>query len=123
MGVRMMSFAGIPLLGTLLAFVAFWYLSVEKNMAIQPNMVAYTTIFFLVIGLGGITYAIFSTSWDPDREGSMLGMEEVKRNLGNVQDGLERSRLNQITREKMAKMSEEEIEAALRDLERRERQG
>lgn len=32
-------------------------------------------------GLLGITYGIVSTSWDPTRDGSLLGWEEFKANL------------------------------------------
>jgi hypothetical protein len=32
-------------------------------------------------GLLGITYGILSTSWDPRREGTALGWQELKANL------------------------------------------
>lgn len=62
-----------------------------------------------------------SASWDEDREGSALGIEEFQRNVGNIQEGLARSKENLILREKMAGMPEEKIEAAIADLERREK--
>jgi DNA-binding helix-hairpin-helix protein with protein kinase domain len=50
-----------------------------------------------------------------------LGIEEFQRNVGNIKEGLERSKENLILREKMAGLPEEEIEAAIADLERREK--
>ena len=64
-----------------------------------------------------------SASWDPEREGSVLGVEEFQRNMGNIKQGLGRSRDDALLREKMAGLSETEIQAALSDLERRESAG
>ena len=74
----------------------------------------------LVISLLGITYSVMSASWDEDSEGSLLGIEEFQKNVGNIKDGLSRTSQNAILREKMAGLSEGEIEAAIADLERRE---
>lgn len=35
-------------------------------------------------GLLGITYGVLSTSWDPRREGSLLGWTEFRANLGQL---------------------------------------
>jgi Photosynthesis affected mutant 68 len=51
MGKRMLPFVGIPLFGSMGAFVAFWYFATYKNMEFQPGMVATTTIVILVSGL------------------------------------------------------------------------
>lgn len=62
-----------------------------------------------------------SASWDPDREGSALGLDEFQNNLDALKGGLSRSRENAIIRERMATMSEAELNAAMRDLEKREK--
>ena len=69
----------------------------------------------------GITYSIVSASWDEDREGSFLGVEEFQKNVGNIKEGLERSKENLLLREKMAGLPEAEIEAAIAELEKREK--
>ena len=120
MGQRMLPFVGIPLFGSLGAFVAFWYFATYKNFEFQPVAVAVTTIGLLVVGLLGITFSIFSTSWDEDREGSFLGFDEVSKNLDNVRAGLSRGRENAFTRDKIASMSEDEIERAIADLDKRD---
>jgi hypothetical protein len=120
MGKRMLPFVGIPLLGGMGAFVAFWYLATYKNQEFQPALVAFSTIGLLGVGLVGITYSVMSASWDPDREGSFLGFDEAARNLESLRGGLKRSRENTVTRERMAGMSDAEMEVAIRDLNQRE---
>lgn len=120
MGKRMLPFVGIPLFGSLGAFVAFWYFATQKDVVFQPTLVAFSTIFVLVLGLLGITYSVMSASWDPDVEGSTIGAEEFKKNLSSIQDGFKRSRENTLLREKMAGLPEEEISRAIRDMERKE---
>lgn len=63
-----------------------------------------------------------SASWDEDREGSVLGTEEFSRNIENIKEGLGRSRENAVLRDRMAGLSQQEIDAAMKDLERRESQ-
>ena len=43
-----------------------------------------------------------SASWDEDREGDFLGVEEFKANVGNVQEGLDRSKENARLRDTLA---------------------
>ena len=61
-----------------------------------------------------------SASWDPEKEGSLIGFDEFKTNLGNIQDGLKRTRENAILREKMAGLPEAEVEQAIKDLNKRD---
>jgi len=62
-----------------------------------------------------------SASWDPDREGDLLGGEEFKKNVNNIREGLSRSRENALLRERMAGLEGSgEIESALNELERKE---
>lgn len=87
----------------------------------------YLTFYFQIIftqhhfiSIKGITYSVMSASWDPEKEGSLLGLDEFKTNLGNVQDGLKRTRENAILREKMAGLPEAEIQKAIDDLDKRD---
>jgi hypothetical protein len=52
MGKRMLPFVGIPLFVGMGGFVAFWYYATYKNVEVQPNLVAASTILILVFGLG-----------------------------------------------------------------------
>ena len=61
-----------------------------------------------------------SASWDDEREGEGgLGVEEFKKNVGSLKEGLSRTKENAILREKMAGLSEKEIQRAIDDAERR----
>lgn len=89
-------------------------------MEFQPALVATTSFVFLAIGLLGITYSVMSASWDDDREGSGLGIDEFKTNVGNLKEGLARTRENALLREKMAGLSEDEIQRAIDAQEKRD---
>lgn len=120
MGKRMIPFVGIPLFGTFASFIGFWYMAVYRDQEFQPALVATTSFVFLAVGLLGITYSVLSASWDDDREGSGLGFDEFQTNVGNLKDGLARTKENALLREKMAGLSEDEIQRAIDDQERRE---
>jgi len=120
MGQRMIPFVGIPLFLASGSFVVFWYLATYKDIEFQPVSVAATTIGLLVISLIGITYSIFSTPWDEDRDGSTLGFDEAARNLENVKAGLVRTSEVAEIRDRMARMPEEEIQKQLSDLDHRD---
>jgi hypothetical protein len=108
MGRRMLPFVGVPLFGSMLTFVLFWYLATYKDFSIPTVVVAYATSAILIIGLMGITYSVMSASWDEDREGSAMGWEEFQKNINNVKDGLKRSRENAVLRDKLNTLSDEE---------------
>jgi len=120
MGKRMLPFVGIPLFGVMGTFVLFWYFATYKNMEFQPTLVAYSTIGVMTIGLLGITYSVMSASWDEDVEGSLTGVDEFKKNLGSVQEGLSRSRENLLLREKMSTLSDDEYDRAIRAIDKKE---
>jgi len=101
MGKRMLPFVGIPLFGGMAAFIGFWYMASYRDMEFQPVLVAGTTIALLAIGLVGITYSMMSASWDPEREGSVLGTDEFSRNIDNIKGGLKRSGENAQIREQI----------------------
>jgi fluoride ion exporter CrcB/FEX len=51
MGKRMLPFVGVPFVGGITAFSAFYYYAVVKNMEFQPALVAGSTIAILVFSL------------------------------------------------------------------------
>ncbi|GAX25362.1 hypothetical protein FisN_5Lh457 [Fistulifera solaris] len=118
MGKRMIPFVGIPLFLSMGVFVGFWYMATYRYMSFEPSLVAASTILILVLGLLGITYSVMSTSWDPDREGSLLGTDEFSRNVDNIKEGLTRSRDNAVLRDKLA--SDREMQLALSKMDQEE---
>jgi hypothetical protein len=51
MGKRMLPFVGVPFVGGITAFAAFYYYAVVKNLEFQPVLVAGSTIAILVFSL------------------------------------------------------------------------
>jgi len=77
---RVVPFAALPVGGAFLAFVGFWFANTQLDLDITPQIVAYTTQALFLLGFGGITYGVMSTSWDEADEGSGLGLDEAKSN-------------------------------------------
>jgi len=105
---RMIPFVGLPLFTVLATFVGFWYLATYGDLELQPTVVAYSTIAILIASLLGITYSVMSASWDPDVEGSALGVDEFQTNVNNIKEGLQRSTQNARLRDRMNTLSEKE---------------
>ena len=61
-----------------------------------------------------------SASWDEDREGDFWGVDEFKRNVENIREGLDRSRENAILRDRLktGEVSLEELEQQQRKKEK-----
>ncbi|GJP43803.1 hypothetical protein CLOM_g6301 [Closterium sp. NIES-68] len=71
---------GVPLFVGLSFFPLFYYLKVIQKVDV-PDWLPLLTSLFLFGGAGlGISYGVISTSWDPLREGSLLGWTEFKAN-------------------------------------------
>ncbi|CAN0910154.1 Protein PAM68, chloroplastic [Linum grandiflorum] len=77
---RMGFSVGIPLFIGLMFFPFFYYLKVVQKIDV-PNWVPFIVSFvFFGTALLGVSYGIVSSSWDPLREGSLLGWNEAQRN-------------------------------------------
>jgi len=71
---------GIPLALGLAFFPAFYYLKKVAKVDV-PSFIPYGLSFvFFGAALAGVSYGIVSASWDPAREGSLLGWNEARRN-------------------------------------------
>lgn len=86
---RILAFSGVPIACGIALLPAFYY--VKKVAGIDlPTWVVYAVQSFAWGGgLAGISYGILSSSWDPEREGTLLGGDEFRANLGAL---LERGR-------------------------------
>ncbi|EEF42476.1 protein PAM68, chloroplastic [Ricinus communis] len=77
---RMGFSVGVPLFIGLLFFPFFYYLKVGLKIDV-PTWVPYiVSFFFFGTALLGVSYGIVSSSWDPMREGSLLGWNEAQKN-------------------------------------------
>lgn len=81
---RMVSFSGIPTFFGLSAFVVFYILRTREIFEIPTVAVLVTTLVCFGLGVIGLTYSVFSASWEEERPGSFWGTEEFKLNLGRT---------------------------------------
>ncbi|XP_044465067.1 protein PAM68, chloroplastic-like [Mangifera indica] len=71
---------GIPLLIGLLFFPFFYYLKVGLKIDVPTWVPFIVSFIFFGSALLGVSYGIVSSSWDPLREGSLLGWNEAQKN-------------------------------------------
>ena len=92
MGRRMAIFCGIPsVLGMSSLFIFYW-LKVKGAVDLPPYLAFAVSIGFLGLGVLGLSYGLFSASWDEERTGSAWGTDEFKVNLGRTRDAWKASK-------------------------------
>ncbi|KAJ8617204.1 hypothetical protein MRB53_013390 [Persea americana] len=77
---RMGFSVGIPLGIGLVFFPFFYYLKVVLKIDVPSWVPVIVSFFFFGSALLGVSYGIVSSSWDPLREGSLLGWNEAQKN-------------------------------------------
>ncbi|XP_019155861.1 PREDICTED: protein PAM68, chloroplastic [Ipomoea nil] len=77
---RMGLSVGIPLFIGLLFFPFFYYLKVGLKIDVPTWIPFIVSFIFFGTALLGVSYGIVSSSWDPMREGSLLGWNEAQKN-------------------------------------------
>eukprot|EP00471_Norrisiella_sphaerica_P007244 CAMPEP_0184478680 /NCGR_PEP_ID=MMETSP0113_2-20130426/645_1 /TAXON_ID=91329 /ORGANISM="Norrisiella sphaerica, Strain BC52" /LENGTH=228 /DNA_ID=CAMNT_0026856563 /DNA_START=760 /DNA_END=1444 /DNA_ORIENTATION=+ len=78
---RILTFAGIPTFTGILLLPLFYFLKVTQGIEVPMWAVYLSQAFFVGGGLLGISYGALSASWDPMRQGSLLGFDEFQVNL------------------------------------------
>jgi len=86
---RILAFSGVPIALGIALFPAFYYLKKVAGVDLPTWVVYFVQSITWGGGLAGISYGILSSSWDPEREGSIMGGDEFRANLGAI---LERGR-------------------------------
>lgn len=78
---RMALFSGIPTAMGVICFFGFYWAVSHKWLEIPPSAVLLVTLGCFGLGVLGLSYGIFSTSWDEERIGSWFGTEEFGVNF------------------------------------------
>lgn len=78
---RMALFSGIPTAAGVICFFGFYWAVSQNLLEIPPSAVLLVTMGCFGLGVLGLSYGIFSTSWDEDKTGGWLGTEEFGVNF------------------------------------------
>jgi hypothetical protein len=81
---RLLVFSGMPTCLGVLIFFASYFLIVKGGVELPAYAVLLTTLGCFGLGVVGLTYGVLSASWDEDRPGDWLGLEEFKLNFGRM---------------------------------------
>ena len=78
---RMTIFSGIPTFIGISSFFIFYWLFSQNIIEFPPYLVLFISAGFFGLGVIGLSYGIFSASWDEDRVGGIVGAAEFKTNF------------------------------------------
>lgn len=81
---RMLAFSGIPTFLGVATFFVSYALIVKGNVELPSYAVLLATLGCFGLGVVGLTYGVLSASWDEDRPGHWLGLDEFKVNFGRM---------------------------------------
>ena len=77
---------GIPTVMGMGVFVASYLLISQKILDIPPGITLISSGGCFLLGLVGLSYGIFSSSW-LEQPGSILGFEQIKPNIRRLRSG------------------------------------
>lgn len=81
---RMAILSGIPTsLGVVSLLVFYWIVS-QKIFLVPPYAAVLVSSGFFGLGVLGLSYGLFSASWDEERIGNLLGFDEFKLNFSRT---------------------------------------
>ncbi len=91
---RMALFCGIPSALGMASFIVAYFVVSNEWFALPSYAVLLVSLGFFGLGILGLSYGIFSASWDEDRGGTLLGWQEFKLNLGRTIEAWRKERRN-----------------------------
>ncbi|MCY7322139.1 MAG: PAM68 family protein [Phormidesmis sp. CAN_BIN36] len=89
---RMALFCGIPSTLGMLTFIASYLLLVKAGIKLPNVAVVLVSMGFLGLGVLGLSYGLISASWDEERVGTRVGLEEFNLNLKRLTDAWKSAR-------------------------------
>jgi hypothetical protein len=81
---RMALFSGVPTALGMLSFVAFYGVVSQGLLEIPTYVVFAVSLLCFGLGVVGLSYGVFSTSWDEEQAGSGWGWTEFQLNFGRT---------------------------------------
>ncbi len=89
---RMGLFSGVPTVMGMGTLVGSYFIVTREWFPLPNVAVLLVSMGFLGLGVLGLSYGVFSASWDERLEGSKLGWSEFKTNVGRVYQDWKESR-------------------------------
>ncbi len=83
---RMVLLSGTPLLFSLLTFVMSYFIITNDIFMLPNQAVLLVSMGFFGLSVIGLSYGLFSASWDEDKKGSVLGWQELKINFQRMKE-------------------------------------
>ncbi|MEB3278523.1 MAG: PAM68 family protein [Lyngbya sp.] len=81
---RMALLSGVPLLMAIGIFVGSYFIIVNEVFVLPNTAVLLASLGCFGLSVLGLSYGIFSTSWDEDKTGTVVGWQEFKLNIGRT---------------------------------------
>ena len=81
---RMALLCGIPSTLGISTFFVSYFLITKMGLELPHVAVVLVSMGFFGLGVLGLSYGLFSASWDEDTPGSILGWQEFTTNLGRT---------------------------------------
>ncbi len=91
---RMTFFSGIPTALGISSFFVFYWISSHQWVVLPPYVALFVSFALFGLGFIGLSYGIFSASWDEAETGSWLGTEQLKVNWQRTTSAWKSSRKN-----------------------------
>lgn len=81
---RMALFSGLPTVLGMSSFAIFYWIVSHEWFKVPTYVVAAVSLSLFGLGVVGLSYGIFSASWDEDRAGGWWGWQEFTANFGRT---------------------------------------
>jgi len=81
---RVAAFCGIPTFLGIASLVVSYLLVTLAHIQLPPIAVLLVNMGLFGLGVVGITYGVLSASWDVERPGNIIGLDEFSTNWGRM---------------------------------------
>ncbi len=91
---RSVVLSGVPTVLGMVVFIGS-YFAITHGIKVPNVVVLLVSMGCLGLGVLGLSYGILSASWEEDRDGTWLGLDEFKLNFGRMKEGYQKSKVLQ----------------------------
>ncbi|WP_017303805.1 PAM68 family protein [Spirulina subsalsa] len=81
---RMALFSGSPTILALSSLFIFYWIKTQTDLQVPNPLILLVSFGLFGLGVLGLSYGIFSASWDEEQAGTLIGFREFRVNLGRT---------------------------------------